>query len=142
MLSVSGVGPGENIAMDHRRFDRVTSALVAESGRRRAIGGLLAGAAVLGQRASAPAKKRKKKKCTHCPQRACCSCRSVIDGPATKCITFEGVTSINDAQDLCIDFCGSLDLLFKFNFLVPNLANFCRADFDCTVKQCPVKVKA
>ncbi len=123
------------------------SRTIAGTGRRQALAGLLAGATALGTRHLAAARKRKKKgkKCPKrnpCPQRACCSCRSEKDGPATKCITFEGIANINDAQDLCIDFCGSLDLLFKFNFLVPNLANFCRADFDCTVKQCPVKVKA
>lgn len=130
--------------MDQQRFDRMTVALVSDTGRRRAIAGLVAGtAAVFGRGMTAPAKQRKKcEKCKHCPQRACCSCSSVPQGPATKCFTFEGVTNINDAQDLCIDFCGDANLLFKFNFQLPNVANFCAADFDCNVKQCPVKLKA
>ena len=128
--------------MEQQHFDRLTAAFVSGTGRRRAIAGLLAGtAAVFGRGATTTAKK-KKKKCTGCPQRACCSCRTVLQGPATKCITIEGITSLNDAQDLCIDFCGSADLLFKFNFQVPTVANFCAANFDCTVKQCPVKLTA
>jgi hypothetical protein len=126
--------------VDQRRFDRLTAAFSSETGRRGAVAGIAAGtAAVFSRGLSASAKKRKK--CTNCPQRTCCSCRSAPQGAATKCITFEGITDQNDAQDLCLDFCGSLDLLFKFTFQVPTVANFCAADFDCTVKKCPVKVK-
>ena len=126
--------------MDQRHFDRVMATFGSGTGNRRAIAGLLAGtAAVFGRGTTATAGTRKK--CRGCPQRACCSCRSVVNGPATKCITFEGITNLNDAQELCTSFCGDGKFLFKFNFQVPDLANFCAADFDCTVKQCPVKLK-
>jgi hypothetical protein len=134
---------GKGRAMDQQRFDRLTAAFVSGTGRRRALAALLAGtAAVFARGTDTTAKKCKKKKCTGCPQRACCSCRSVLEGPATKCITFEGVTSLQEAQDLCVAFCGQPALLFKFNFQVPGLANFCAADFDCTVESCPVPLNA
>ena len=127
--------------MDQRHFDRVIATFGSGMGSRRAIAGLLAGTAAIFGRGAVASAKKGKKKCKGCPQRCCCSCRSVVDGLATKCITFEGIDNLNDAQDLCTAFCGDADLLFKFNFQVPTVANFCAADFDCTVKQCPVKLK-
>jgi hypothetical protein len=130
--------------MDQQHFDRWTTAFASETGRRRAIAGLLAGtAAVAGQGLSATAKKgkkKKRKKCTYCPQRACCSCRSVNQGPPTKCATIEGATSQTDAQNACIAFCGDPNLLFTFNFQIPDFANSCNADFTCAVNNCPIKV--
>lgn len=129
--------------MDQQRFDRVTAALVSGVGRRRAVAGLVAGtAAMLGRGVPAGAKRRKKKKkCTFCPQRSCCSCRAVAQGPAATCFLIEGLSQA-DAQTKCIKACGGPDFLFTVNTPVAGVTNVCAADHSCAVKQCPIKVTA
>lgn len=127
--------------MDQQHFDRLAAAVGAATGRRRALAGLAVGTvAVLGQGADVSAKKRKKKRCTGCPERACCSCRSVKDGPATTCFLIEGLGQA-DAQTRCIAACGP-DLLFAVNTPIAGFTNVCAADFRCGVKSCPVPLKA
>ena len=125
--------------MDQRHFDRLTAAWSSGTGRRRAIAGLLAGsAAILGQGIATPAKKRKKKRCKHCPQFACCSC-----GPAqqpTKCGLIDA-PNFTDAQNACEALCGA----GNFNLInqkIAGFANSCGADFNCQVKKCPVPLKS
>lgn len=131
--------------MDERRFDRLTALLSSDTGRRRAMGGLLAGAAALAGQSGAFAKK-KKKKCTHCPQRACCSCTDDNFQTASKCILLETPNadiSLTVASDLCTEFCsGPNEQPLTTNDNISGFANFCGADNACTVKKCPVKLKA
>jgi hypothetical protein len=130
--------------VDQRRFNRATAAVVTGTGRRWAIAGLLAGtAAVFGRGADTAAKKGKKKKCkkkscTHCPQRACCSCAVNVQQEPTKCSLIEA-PSQTDIQEMCNAFCAP-DQVFALNFQSPLLANSCAADNRCAVEQCPVKV--
>ena len=125
--------------MDQRRFDRLTAAWSSGTGRRRAIAGLLAGtAAVFGQGIVTPAKKRKKKRCKHCPQFACCSC-----GPAqqpTKCGLIDA-PDFTDAQNACTGLCG-LAGVNVINQKIAGVANSCGSDFNCQVNNCPVSLKA
>ncbi len=130
--------------MHERRFDRLTALLSSDTGRRRAIGGLLAGAAALTGQSGAFAKK-KKKKCTHCPQRACCNCTLNFQ-TASKCILLETPNAditLTTATALCDAFCSGLNEdPFTVNDNISGFANFCGADNACTVKKCPVKLKA
>ena len=79
-FSASRLGAGDRSAMDKQRCDPMTAAPISGTGRRRAIAGLLAGtAAVLSQGLDALARRRKKKdRCVHCPQTACCACASSL----------------------------------------------------------------
>ena len=77
--------------MDAGNFDRLAATLGSASDRRRAIAGLLAGTASLFGSAWGASGNARKKKCTYCPQRACCSCRSVKDGPPTVCFLIQGL---------------------------------------------------
>ena len=123
--------------MDQKRFDRMTVALVSDTGRRRAIAGLVAGtAAVFGRGMSAPAKKRKKK-CKHCPQFACCSCGTAQQ--PTKCGLIDA-PNFTDAQNACDGLCGT-DPVNVINQKIAGVANSCGADFTCKVKNCPVPLK-
>ena len=131
--------------MDQGRFDRMAAALGAVSGRRGATAGLLAGtAAVLGQGMGASAKKRKQKRCTHCPQRACCACTDDNFQTVNKCILLEtpnAEMTLIIAADLCDAFCDSAnEAVFSVTDNIAGLANVCGADNKCGVKECPVKV--
>ena len=123
--------------MDQERFDRMTVALVSDTGRRRAIAGLVAGtAAVFGRGMTAPAKKRKK--CKHCPQFACCSCGTPQQ--PTKCGLIDA-PNFTDAQNACTALCGP-DGVNVLNQKIAGVANSCGADFRCKVKNCPVPLKS
>ena len=125
--------------MDQQHFDRLTAAFVSGTGRRRAVAGLLAGtAAVFGRGLSATAKKRKKKKCTFCPQFACCSCGTPQQ--PTKCGLIDA-PSFADAQNACEALCGAAGFNL-INQKIPGFANLCGADFNCQVKTCPIKLTA
>jgi hypothetical protein len=130
--------------MDDRRFDRLTALLSSDTGRRRALGGLLAVAALTSQ--SGAFAKKKKKKCTHCPQRACCACTNDNFQTANKCILLEtpnAEITLTIASELCTEFCsGTNEQPFGVNDNISGFANFCGADNKCTVKKCPVKLKA
>jgi len=120
--------------MEEQRFDRLTTALATAGHRRRIIASLAAGTAmVFGQSAGTGASKRR---CTFCPQRACCSCKNA-QGP-TKCSLIEA-TSRADIQNACDGFCGPDDLN-ALNFAIPKFASSCRADLTCGVKPCPIRV--
>lgn len=122
--------------MDAQRFDRLTATLGAGGNRRRAIAGLVAGAAtVFGQGVGTSARERRRR-CTYCPQRACCSCKNA-QGP-TKCSLIEAL-SRSDIQNACDGFCGNDDLN-TLNFAIPKFANTCTAGFNCNVKSCPIRV--
>ena len=138
--------------MDHHHFDRLTTALGAETGRRRAVMGLLAGATVmLGRGTSSEAKKRKKKsKCQQgsppvdrcpsppdlCPQRNCCYCFDSEQVSTGKCRFIEG--SDEDAvREACKAFC-SPDPGYGVNYAVPGTAHFCDALSTCRIIACPV----
>jgi hypothetical protein len=126
--------------MNAEHSDRLITTRSGGSDRRRAIAAFIAGtAAVLGPSARATAKKKHCKKCVFCPQRACCSCRSVAQGPATTCFLIEGLSQ-GEAQTRCIAACGGNDLLFAVNTPIPESANICAADHACGVKSCPIRV--
>ena len=127
----------EESNVDQRRFDRMTAALASGTGRRRAIGGLLAGtAAIFGPSVSASAAKRKKR-CKHCPQFACCSCGTPQQ--PTKCGLIDA-PNFTDAQNACTGLCGG-EGVNVINQKIAGVANSCGADFTCKVKNCPVPVK-
>lgn len=131
--------------MDERHFDRLTALLSSDTGRRRAIGGLFAGAAVLTSQSGSFARK-KKKKCTHCPQRACCACTDDNFQTASKCILLDTPNeflTLPDATDLCEAFCSGPDeVVLVVNGIIGGFANICAANNACDVKKCPVKLKA
>ncbi len=83
------------------RFDRWTSSLAARSGRRRAIGGLLGGAAgtVFGQGSDAATTKRGKT-CNRCPARCACVCDD------HTCVFGDFATDPNDIAAVCQKACG------------------------------------
>lgn len=120
--------------MDQQRFDRLIATLGAGTGRRRAVAGLVAGAAAVLGRAT-PTAAKKKKRCKKCrPQQSCCSCRSVAQGPATTCFLIEGLGNA-DAQDRCIKACGA-NLLFAVNTPINGALYACKTDHTCDVKSC------
>ena len=123
--------------MESQRFDRLTTALATGAHRRRVIAGLAAGTAmVFGQAVGTDARTRRRR-CTFCPQRACCSCNNV-HGPA-RCSLIEA-TGQTDIDNACQGFCGGADGVNEINFAVPEFANICGADFGCNVKPCPIRV--
>jgi len=120
--------------MEAQRFDRLATALATGSHRRRVITSLAAGTAMFfGRSVGTGASKRR---CTFCPQRACCSCKNA-QGP-TKCSLIEA-TNRTDVLNACDGFCGADDLN-ALNFAVSKFANICRADLTCNVKACPIRV--
>lgn len=122
--------------MESQRFDRLTTALATGAHRRRVIASFVAGTAmVFGQAVGTDASKQRRR-CTFCPQRACCSC-TLGQGP-TKCSLIEAKNHA-DIQDACRGFCGT-DEVNAINFAVPESANICGADFGCNVKPCPIRV--
>ena len=122
--------------MEAQRFDRLTTTLATGGNRRRVIASLAAGTAmVFGQSVGTDARERRRR-CTFCPQRACCSCKNA-QGP-TKCSLIEA-TSRTDIQNACDGFCGADDLNV-LNFAVPAAANSCWADLTCNVRSCPIPV--
>jgi hypothetical protein len=127
--------------MEAGRVDRLIATFGRGSNRRRAIGGfVVATAAALGEGAGATATQKKRcPKCTVCPQRACCSCRAVAQGPATTCFLLDGLGQ-GEAQSRCIAACGGPDLLFTVNTPIPEVANICAVDHTCAVKSCPIPV--
>jgi hypothetical protein len=126
--------------MDPQRFAQLVATFGRGSTRRRAVGGfVVATAAALGKGAGATAKKKRCPKCTFCPQRACCSCRAVAQGPATTCFLLDGLSQ-GEAQSRCIAACGGPDLLFTVNTPIPGSANVCAPDHTCGVKSCPIPV--
>jgi hypothetical protein len=125
--------------MDAANFDRLAATLGSGSDRRRAIAGLLAGTASLFGEFLGASGKARKKKCTYCPQRACCSCRSVKDGPPTTCFYIEGL-SPSDSEDACFVSCGGGDYFYAVKTAVPKSANVCKADHTCGAKSCPIPV--
>jgi hypothetical protein len=119
--------------MEAQRFDRLTTGLATGSNRRRIIASIATGTAmVFGKSIDTSARRR----CTFCPQRACCSCKNA-QGP-TKCGLIEA-TSNTDIQHACIAFCGADDL-DVLNFAVPTVANTCSANLTCNVRTCPIRV--
>jgi hypothetical protein len=118
--------------VDQRHFDRLTTALAAGTGRRRALAGLLAATAVLGRGTGTSAKK----KCTHCPQFACCSCGTPQQ--PTKCGLIDA-PNFTDAQNACVALCGTAGFNL-INQKIPGFANLCNTDFTCDVQECPIKL--
>ena len=122
--------------MESQRFDRLTTALATGGHRRRVIAGLVAGTAmVFGSGVGTDARTRRRR-CTFCPQRACCSCK--IGQVPTKCSLIEAKNHA-DIVDACQGFCGT-DEVNTVNFAVPEFSNICGADFGCNVKPCPIRV--
>ena len=120
--------------MESQRFDRLTTALATGAHRRRVIASLVAGTAmVFGKSIDTSARRRR---CTFCPQRACCSCKNA-QGP-TKCSLIEA-SSRTDILNACDGFCGA-DVRDVVNFAVPESANTCSADLTCNVRSCPIGV--
>jgi hypothetical protein len=129
--------------MDRGRFDRLAAALGAVSGRRGVTAGLFAGmVASLSQDLEGSAGKRKR--CTHCPQRACCACTNDNFQTTNKCILLEtpnAEITLTVAIDLCDAFCdGPNEQVFTVNDNIAGSANVCRADNSCGVKTCPIRV--
>jgi len=130
----------EGCHMDERRFDHWTARLSSATGRRRALAGLLAATgSVLAPSLPASAAK---KKCTGCPQRACCSCLPAPGAAPSKCAVIEAL-GLNqaDADKACIAYCGSQDLVSTLNLPAPKAANSCTSSHICRVKNCPVPLR-
>jgi hypothetical protein len=120
--------------MEAQRFDRLTTGLATGSNRRRIIASIATGTAmVFGKSMDTSARRRR---CTFCPQRACCSCKNA-QGP-TKCSLIEA-SSRTDILNACDGFCGADDL-DVLNFAVPTVANTCSVDLTCNVRTCPIRV--
>jgi hypothetical protein len=125
--------------MEAHHFDQVTKTLGVGSSRRRALAGLLAGTgAMVAHRL--PTRAAKKKRCTGCPQRACCSCLPAADATApSKCAEIEALgLSQTDADAACIAYCGGEDLVSTLNLPVRKAANSCLGNHTCRVTNCPV----
>jgi hypothetical protein len=119
--------------MEAQRFDRLTTGLATGSNRRRIIASIATGTAmVFGKSMDTSARRRRR--CTFCPQRACCSCRNAL-GP-TKCSLIEA-SSRTDILNACDGFCGA-DVRDVVNFAVPESANTCSANLTCNVRSCPI----
>jgi hypothetical protein len=139
--------------MEARHFDRLTRTVGTAGTRRGALVGLVAGTAALvgrgqGSRAKQHKKQRKEKcpscpTCTHCPQRTCCACRAVKNGPPATCFTVEGWSQA-EAQARCAVACGGSDLYYVATPPGAGAVNSCTADANptCHTGPCPIPVEA
>lgn len=123
-----------------RTIDRRPAAPIGRGDRRRAVAGFVAATAGLFRAQTAgAADQRKKKRCTFCPQRACCDCTNDFQ-TATKCALIEA-SNQTDIQNACDAFCGGHNHVFTVNFKIAGVANVCAASNACAVKTCPIPVK-
>jgi hypothetical protein len=117
--------------LDNKRFDDLTSALGAGTGRRGAIAGLVAGTAgVFSQRPSTKAGKKKCKKVNLCPQRSAYGC---LDNTCTLIKGTDQATILSQCQAFCGE--GNFN---GVNLPIPGLANFCASNGTRTLVECPV----
>jgi hypothetical protein len=126
-------------------IDQVTR-MMAGTGRRQALAGLLTGATALGTHHLAAAKQRKKKrkkKCKKsptrdtCPQQACCSCNAG-GGEPELCGTIEPGANQDENVERCIAFCQDIGGTVFTLGPAPDTVQLCDSGNFCRRVPCPL----